>query len=78
MSASAVVAPQLALIRTSHWLTSEEVMQQTGWSRTTFLRERSKLLSRDSSQNGRNGRPIIEYFDGSLPVTKKAQMISLL
>jgi hypothetical protein len=66
MSAAAA-SSQLALARTSLWLTAEEVMQQTGWSRATFFRRRTELLSRETSQVDGNGRTIREYFDGSLP-----------
>jgi hypothetical protein len=77
MSAAAAVS-QFALVKApSHWLTSDEVMRRTGWSRATFFRRRGELLSRETDQADGNGRAIFEYFDGSLPLPTPAATTQL-
>jgi hypothetical protein len=71
---AAAATPQLTLATTSHWLTSEEVMRRTGWSRATFFRRRGELLSREAQPINANGRLICEYFDGSIPQMPQTQL----
>jgi hypothetical protein len=76
MSAAATVASQLVV--TSHWLTSEEVICRTGWSRATFFRKRRELLARATDQVDVNGRCIHEYFDGSLPQASAPTQLAIV
>ena len=53
------------------WLTPEQVMAATGWSRTTFFRRAKELISRESTDAGANGRTVREYLAASLPAADK-------
>lgn len=66
---SAQPQPRLCLIppRAGEWLTAEEVIAVTGWSRRTFFNKVGELVARDSGRIGNNGRPIREYLAASLP-----------
>lgn len=61
--------PQLALVPRSseEWLNAEEVMQRTGWSRSTFFLRVGELTFRDTGRRLPNGRSIREFLSSSLP-----------
>lgn len=56
------------------WLTAEQVMAVTGWSRPTFFRRADDLVARDSGRSGANGRPVREYLAASLPQEARARL----
>jgi putative transposase len=49
------------------WLTAEDVLARTGWSRSTLFRRRRELVSRVAAQGGPNGRRLREYLAASIP-----------
>ena len=66
-----IPAPQLSLIPSSGpWviLTTEEVMERTGWSRATFFRRRTELISRATASG------TVEYLESALPSTNPSQI----
>lgn len=63
-------APQAA----EAWLTAEQVMALTGWSRPTFFRRSDDLVSRDSKRIAPNGRPIREFLAASLPQEARTRL----
>lgn len=71
-------APNLYLLPSPRaaeaWLTAEQVMTVTGWSRRTFFRNCDELLSRESGRIGPNGRPVREYLAASLPADAAAKL----
>lgn len=76
-------APQLALVPRSSaagWiaLTPEQVMERTGWSRTTFFRRRGELIFRESQTLAANGRPQREYLESSLPAKAAPPQLALV
>lgn len=56
------------------WISAEQVMDATGWSRATFFRRSSELLSREAQQSAANGKPIREYLASSLPPEARAKL----
>lgn len=75
-SMSACAAPQLVLSSSAaapQWLSADEVMRATGWSRPTFFRRCGELISRESERHTRNGRCEREYLASSLPASATPQ-----
>lgn len=68
-------APSLAIVRTAGpWiaLTPEQVMQRTGWSKRTFFRRRSELISRETADGQR------EYLEASIPAKPAPTQLALV
>lgn len=63
----------------SVWLTREQVMELTGWSRTELYRRVRKgtLETRDSETVSRNGKPVPEYSPLSLPIEAQKKALTL-
>lgn len=70
--------PQLSLVPRSpeqQWLSAEQVMTATGWSKRTFYRRSAELLSREKP-GGLNARAMREYLASSLPAAaSQAQLV---
>ncbi|QNI34512.1 Mu transposase C-terminal domain-containing protein [Alloacidobacterium dinghuense] len=74
---SAQPATSLYLLPSSsaaEWLTAEQVMTATGWSRRTFFRNVSGLIARDSDRTAPNGRKVREYLAASLPAEARGKI----
>jgi len=74
-----IAAPQLAIVPvSSKWISADEVMRRTGWSRATFFRRRAELVSRGlDDEIDVNGRPVRVYFEDSLPLPNTAAQTQL-
>jgi hypothetical protein len=61
----------------SGWVTADQAMQITGWSRTWFFAQvqTGRVISREGDQRAANGRPTRLYLAASLPTRHALELV---
>lgn len=63
-----------------HWLSLQQVMEFTGWDRSTVFRKQSSgaLKTKQTDEKSANGKPVVVYALSSLPAGAQKNFLSAL